>query len=88
MCGVIYGSEDHLMVQKFPYGVIEGPEVPIMGTSGPSITPHGNFWTINYTTYELLDPQLHHLRTSEPSITPQRNFWTIEGPEVHAWCNC
>jgi hypothetical protein len=78
-------------------GIIEGSEVHHTGTSGPSITSHGNFWILNYTTWELLKPQLHHLGTSGPSITPHANFWTfmvqkftcgvIEGPEVPMWSN-
>jgi hypothetical protein len=36
-----------------------------------------NFWTLNYTTWELLDPQLHHMGTSGPSIGLHRNFWTL-----------
>jgi hypothetical protein len=39
-----------------------------------------NFRTLNYMTWELLDPQLHHMRTSGPSITPH-------GSEVPMWCN-
>jgi hypothetical protein len=68
-----------LRVQKFPCGVIEDPEDHVWCNllSGPSITPHGNFWTLNYTTWELLDPQLHHIGTSGSSITPHENFWTL-----------
>ena len=38
-----------------------------------------NFWILNYTTWELLDPQLHHMGTSNsgPRITPHGNFWTL-----------
>jgi hypothetical protein len=36
-----------------------------------------NFWTINYTTRELLDPQLDHMGTCEPSIPSYGNFWTL-----------
>jgi hypothetical protein len=57
MCGVIEGS-------KFMCGVLEGkeehmdPQLDHTGTSGPSITSHGNFWILNYTTWELVKPQL------------------------------
>jgi hypothetical protein len=56
--------------------------------------------TLNYMTWELLDPQLHHMGTSGPSITPHGNFWTINyttsellvcgviyGSEDHLRCN-
>jgi hypothetical protein len=51
------------------FGVIEASEI-----HETSITSPGNFWTLNYTTCELLDPQLHHIGTSGPLITPHVNF--------------
>ena len=44
------------------------PQLDYRGTSGPSVTPHGNFkfWTLNYTTWELLKPQLDYRGTSGP----------------------
>ena len=36
-----------------------------------------NFLTLNYTTWEVLDPQLHDIISSGPSITPHGNFWTL-----------
>jgi hypothetical protein len=48
-----------------------------MGASETSITPHMIFWILNYTTWELLDPQLHHMETSEHSITPHMIFWIL-----------
>jgi hypothetical protein len=79
LCGVIKCSEVpmwcnwgsrrsclvKLRVQKFPCGVIEYPEDHVWCNWG------------FYTTWENLDPQLHHMGTSEPSITPHMNFWTI-----------
>jgi hypothetical protein len=41
------------------------------------------FWTLNYTTWELLDPQLHHIGTSGSSITPHENFWTLNFKSSH-----
>jgi hypothetical protein len=35
------------------------------------------FWTLNYTTWELLDPQLDYIGTSGPSIIPHGNFWIL-----------
>jgi hypothetical protein len=73
------------MFQWFTCGVIEGPELPM-----PSLTLNRNFWTINYTTCELLDPQFHHMGTSGPSITPHMNFltlnyttWELLNPQLH-----
>jgi hypothetical protein len=46
------------------------------------------FWTLNYTTWELLDPQLDYIGTSGPSIIPQKfMFCVIFDSEVHLWCN-
>jgi hypothetical protein len=47
-----------------------------MGASETSIGLQRNFWTLNYTIWELLDPQLHHIGTSKPTIR------VTEGPEV------
>jgi hypothetical protein len=41
------------------------------------------FWTLNYTTWELLDPQLHVV-----SLWVQKFLCgVIDGSEVHVWCN-
>jgi hypothetical protein len=56
-----------------------------MRTSEHSITPHMIFWILNYTTWELLDPQLHHMETSEHS--KKSPCGVIEGSELAMWCN-
>jgi hypothetical protein len=62
------------MVQKFMCGVIKWPHGNFWTLN---YTTHMNFWTVNYTTREYLSSQLNHTLTSGSSIRPHGNFWTL-----------